>query len=435
MPAVAGLILNVLIVLLLLILSACLAVVCIAVLRGGRREDPLDEPAFAASRFVLPVSVVVPVSGAAEGLSATVSSLLALNYPQLEVIVIGDETRSESLRELHTQWALSPREYFYRRTIDTASVRRILATPLDSRLKVVHKDDGGRADALNCGVSLARYRYVATVGPDVLLEPNALLRLMAPALRDPAGVAAATAHVERRWGPWKPDVGALRRVYLAALGDWQWIASVRWWMAGRIAISRLRCALAPQDTVAVWRRDLFIESGGFSRHATDPELDLLLRLHLTGERRQQGHVIRTEEIVGRTYPTGFIAAGRRARSRNRAVIEASLQLAHDDGPRHARIGAWCLVFAEFVTPVAQVVILLSVLAGAAAGLVPWRAVALLLAMLAFGNAAITAAALLMRGAAPEGPTFRDTLRLLALAPAEYVIYRPAVAISRVRRSV
>jgi hypothetical protein len=82
---------------------------------------------------------------------------------------------------------------------------------------------------------------------------------------------------------------------------------------------------------------------------------------------------------------------------------------------------------------AQVFILMAVVAGAAAGWFPWRAVALLLVILAFGNAAITAAALLVRAAAPGAPGFRDALRLLALAPAEYVIYRPAVFISRIRR--
>ena len=429
----AGFTATALILLVAFVVLLCLAVVGFALLRGGRREDPLDDPALAGSRFVLPVSVVVPVSRVSDGLSATVSSLLALNYPQLEVIVIGDETRSGPLRDLHAQWALSPREYFYRRTIDTASVRRILATPLDSRLKVVHKAEGGRFDALNCGVSLARYRYVATVTPGVILDPNALLRLMAPAMRDPGDVAAATGHIERRWGSWTKDLGPLQQMYYAVVGDWQWIASVRGWMAGRVAVRRLRCGLAPQDTVAVWRRDSILEAGGFSRTAVDPELELLLRLQLSGHSRGVGRVVRTEEIVGRTHPTGLTDAGSRARLRERAVIAASLQLARDDGPRPGRIGAWCLVFAELLTPTVQVAIVFSVVAGVAAGWFAWSAVGLLLVMLAFGNASVTAAALLMRGAAPAAPTFHEALRMLLLAPAEYVLYRPAVAISRVRR--
>ena len=410
--------------------AACLAVVTIALRRGGRREDPLHDSALATSRFVLPVSVVVPVSGPCAALPETVSSLLALDYPQLEVIVIGDETDSAALRHLCEQWALSPREYFYRRAIDTASARRILATPLDPRLKVIHKPERGRADALNCGVNLARYRYVASVAPDVVLDPDALLRLMAPALRDPAGVAAATAIVERRGAAWAADPGILGRAYRRVLGDWQWIGSLRGWLAGRIVTSRLRWSLAPQDTVVIWRRDWCVESGGFSRDAVEPELELLLRLQLGAERRGTGTVIRTGDFVGRTCASGVITAADRARRRGHALVAASVQLARGDGWRHARVGAWCLILAEQVAPVVQVLIVLAIAAGAVAGWFSWPVVARVIVMLAFGNGAITAAALLMRGAAPGAPTFAEALRLLALAPAEYVIYRPAIAVSR-----
>ena len=56
------------------------------------------------------------------------------------------------------------------------------------RLTVVDKVNGGKADALNCGINLARYRYVCGVDGDTVLAEDALLRGMRPVQRDPAHV-------------------------------------------------------------------------------------------------------------------------------------------------------------------------------------------------------------------------------------------------------
>ena len=63
---------------------------------------------------------------------------------------------------------------------------------------LVEKTPAGRADALNCGMNLARFRYTAVVDAGVVFEPDALLRAMSAPLQDPAHVVAAASHVEAR---------------------------------------------------------------------------------------------------------------------------------------------------------------------------------------------------------------------------------------------
>ena len=62
---------------------------------------------------------------------------------------------------------------------------------------VIDKAAAGYSDALNCGVNVARYRYVMSVDPEVTFDRDALLRVMTAALRDPANVVGASNHVER----------------------------------------------------------------------------------------------------------------------------------------------------------------------------------------------------------------------------------------------
>ena len=175
------------------------AAVAGAISRGGRRERAADAyQALAVSRFTIPVSVIVPVDGDCPTLSQSIEALLGLNYPEVEVLVVAESMSDRSLASLKQVWGLEPKELFYRRTIHTSPVKRIFSSGRDARLVVIEKAPAGRADALNCGVSFARYRYVVSVNPDIAFDPDALLRLMSPALRDPGSVLAVTSYVERR---------------------------------------------------------------------------------------------------------------------------------------------------------------------------------------------------------------------------------------------
>ena len=431
MPQMAWLTVDALVVLLACLTILSLALVFGALRRGGRREDPVRDDATAASRFTLPVSIIVPHDGYSAGLSETVASLLALNYPEFEVIVVVDEPNKAQHHSLEREWELAPREYFYRRSVATAAVRRILESRRDERLMLVEKGAAGRADALNCGLTLARFRYVACVAPTVIFDANGLLRLMTPALRDPANVLASTGHLERRpalgAGPLR---GALRSgVWKRAEGDWQRISSVRAWFASRIIASRLHGGLVPQDAVIAWRRDALLDTGGFSPDAADPESEMLLRLQAPDG--PAGAVIRTGEIVGRRHPIELGMVARLRAQRQRAVIAAVWALRRTtQPPGSGRAEALSFLLVELLTPLAQCSAIVAVILGATAGWFSWTNLVLLVVVLAFGNAAITAAALLLRGTAPGGPAFPELIRLLLLAPVEYVVYRPAIALAR-----
>ena len=54
------------------------------------------------------------------------------------------------------------------------------------------KAAGGTGDALNCGVNLARYRYVCAVDAEAPYTVDSLLEAMQAALEDPAVVVGVT---------------------------------------------------------------------------------------------------------------------------------------------------------------------------------------------------------------------------------------------------
>ena len=60
---------------------------------------------------------------------------------------------------------------------------------------MIDKVNGGKADSLNCGLNLARYRYVCGVDADTVLARDALLDGDALVLADPARVVGVTGHI------------------------------------------------------------------------------------------------------------------------------------------------------------------------------------------------------------------------------------------------
>lgn len=403
----------------LVYLATVSALSVIAALKtGGRREDASDSyEALAASRLTMPVSVVVPAGDAAQVHDA-IERLLALNYPEFEVIVVVDAPADVS--RLGAEWQLESREFFYRRTLETSAVRRIFRSLADSRLMVVEKDRDHRSDALNCGVNLARYRFVAVVPPAVAFDRSALLRAMAPALRDPVSIVGVGNHVER-----VPD----DRVSADREARFQRLRSIRSLMFTRLFWGQLRHALGPEDGVSIWRRDAVLQANGFSKSVADPDLDMMFRLQQY-VRQDERRFVRNDDAFGETGTASIAEARTRVRQRQRAALQAATTW----GPDAARaVGVRTLAYffqSELVTPVAQFWVVAATIGGTAAGWFSWTTAVLALLLLSFGTGAVSAAALLLRGAHPNAPDARELRALLALAPLEVLVYSPKTLIAR-----
>ena len=158
-----------------------------------RREARVEDYALLAeSRFTIPVSVIIPAYNEALVILAAVRSALAFEYAEFEVIVVNDGSADDTVPRLVDAYALRPFEVFHRRVLPTEAVRAVYRSATDPPLLVVDKANGGKADALNAGVNLARYRYVLCLDGDTVYEPDALLKGMRLAVADPARVVGVT---------------------------------------------------------------------------------------------------------------------------------------------------------------------------------------------------------------------------------------------------
>lgn len=125
-----------------------------------------------------PVTLLVPAHNEEQFIVESVRSLLAIDYPDLEVIVINDGSVDSTLEQLKRAYRLKPAKLLYIQEVPSAKVHGIYRSELQSHLIVVDKEAGGsKADAVNAGLNAATSPYVCIVDADSILERDSLLRI------------------------------------------------------------------------------------------------------------------------------------------------------------------------------------------------------------------------------------------------------------------
>src|SRR5258705_339452 len=155
-----------------------------------------DYEAVAKSHFTFPISVLVPAYNEEQNVVEAVRSVLALDYPQHEVIVINDGSTDETLTRLRQEFKLTLRDTVYRRSLPIEGpIKGIYRSPTHPNLIVIDKAHAGKSAALNVGINLSRYPLICTIDADAIFQENALLRVVRPFLEDPDRVIAVGGQV------------------------------------------------------------------------------------------------------------------------------------------------------------------------------------------------------------------------------------------------
>lgn len=233
----------------------------------------------ADSRLTMPVSLIIPCYNEAPIIGTTVRNLLQLQYPQFEIIVVSDGSSDGTVEVLRESFGLHRIDRHGRRKIPSREILAIHESEKIPNLVVVEKTNGRRADAINAGVALARYPLLCVIDADCLLEPDALIRLARPFLRDTR--TAAVAGVVRPSNGLVLQNGSIaeRRLPKSILGVNQEIEYARSFQWARIGLARLHSMLCISGALILIRKSLFEEVGGPWPEAVTDDIEFTMRLN------------------------------------------------------------------------------------------------------------------------------------------------------------
>jgi cellulose synthase/poly-beta-1,6-N-acetylglucosamine synthase-like glycosyltransferase len=437
-----GVVLACLAYLVLTTLVAIAFVVVGAVENAVRRLEggSTDYATLKTSRFTVPVSVVVAAYDEETVIESTVRSLLEFEYPEFEVIVVNDGSNDTTLERLRTAFALEPYEMFVRHVFETAPVLGIYRSADHPNLVVVDKTNGGKADAWNAGLNVARYRYVCGVDADTVFDRKALLKVMRVAVQDPARIIGVTSQITTALRPERVIAAppGRRTIDRGPLVVYQHLDFVRAFLNNRLAWSRLGFMLCSPGGFQVWRRDVLEEVGGYSSSFTCEDIELTFRVHERFLREGRDYRIHClPDSIGVTEGPDSVAKLVAQRERWQRVINETV--IHYRGmwfnPRYRSVGLVGTPFyllTEVLSPVVEVVALAALGVAAALGLFELGWFLVFMGAMAFTNAALTAAAILLDDLQSRLYRKRDLARLLLYAPLDLVVYRPIIFWARLK---
>jgi cellulose synthase/poly-beta-1,6-N-acetylglucosamine synthase-like glycosyltransferase len=289
-----------------------------------------------------PIALLAPAFNEQATVVESVRSLLALHYPNFEIVVINDGSTDGTLQTLIEAFELTPVERNYDLPAPCQPIRAVYASRNQPRLVVVDKVNGGKADALNAGVNLARAPIVCAMDADSLLEPDALLRAVRPFVEDPERTVAVggTVRVANgcRIAHGQVLSAGLSRNPLALLQTMEYL---RAYVMARLAWSQAGLLLIISGAFGLFRRQAVLDVGGYSHGTVGEDMELVVKLHKHFRQRQEPYriVFEPDPVCWTEAPETLGVLGRQRARWQRGALEALSR--HRDmlfNPRYGRIG-------------------------------------------------------------------------------------------------
>jgi len=328
------------------------------------------------SSLAPPVSILVPARNEENCIVDSVRSLLALDYPEFEVIVVNDGSTDRTLDELKKHFGLLRTDILYISEIPTRPVRAVYMSTCDRRLLVLDKESCGRkADALNAALNAASCPYVCAVDADAVLEKDALLRIIASIVENPDRIIASGGIVRIVNGSVVKN-GVVQKIklprrYIEVL---QVIEYLRAFLIGRQGWAHFNLLTIISGAFGIFRRDTCQAVGGFRVSAIGEDMDLVVRIHrYLRDKKQEYKISFVPDPVCWTEAPSSVKALARQRARWQNGL-ADVLFRHRDmlfNPRYGRIGFLALPyqwFFEYLAPAMEALGWISIVMAAIVGI-------------------------------------------------------------------
>ncbi len=236
----------------------------------------------------IPISILVPAYNEAQTIIDCIESNIYLDYPVFEMIVINDGSTDETGELVHQYFQLKEVERPIRRVVPCREAISIYEGTIREGIKLilVNKVNGGKADALNMGINLAKYPLIVSLDADSVLQYDSLSEIIVPFMRDSRTIAVGgNIKVSNQV---VLDKGRVIQ-YLTPkkfIVMMQLIEYYRVFLNTRVWLNQFNGNLIISGAFGLFRKEAVVSVGGYDTCSVGEDMDLVLKLHSFHRRNQ-----------------------------------------------------------------------------------------------------------------------------------------------------
>ncbi len=299
------------------------------------------------SKIYKTISILVPAYNESGNIVESVESLLRLEYPDYEIIVVNDGSSDDTLERMINHFKLEQSALYYQKSIDHKDINAIYENPDFKGLKVVDKKNGGKADALNAGINISDKDLLCAIDADSILEQDVLKKLIQTFIRHKDTIAAGG--IVRVINGCKIENREIKAIHVpdSFLGRLQSVEYIRAFLFGRVGWDALNSLVIISGAFGIFDRKAVIEVGGYLTDSVGEDIELVIRLHSYFLRNKRKYNIRflPEPICWTEVPTDYKSLKNQRNRWHRGLADSLWKHKYMMfNPRYKHIGVFVLPF-------------------------------------------------------------------------------------------
>ena len=389
------------------------------------------------------ISIIAPAYNEGLTIVENVRSLLSLNYDRYEVIVVNDGSKDDTVQKMISTFDLVSVPFSHDPNWKSKPIRGVYKSKLESlsKLTLIDKENGGKSDALNAGISLSRNQYVGCIDVDCLLHPDALLHVVKSFIQPSQKRVIAVGGVIRVANSCSIEDGVLKNIRLPKnwLAKFQLLEYTRSFLIGRMAWGRIDSLLIISGAFGFFDREIAMAAGGYDTDTVGEDMEIVFRMRRYMHNRNKPYTVSyiPDPLCWTEVPEDLkIFVNQRDRWA-RGNLETLVT--HRDmlfNPRFGRLGIlsypyW--LFYEWLTPLLEFFGFISVVIFYLLGILNWKFfIALTTMVYTFAIMFSVFAVLMDVFSYNQYRSTKDILILIGCALLEPFIFHPIVVFSAVR---
>ncbi len=227
----------------------------------------------------IPISILVPAYNEELTIVDAIESLLSLDYPEYEIIVINDGSTDKTLENVIKKYDLKENKRIIRKQVKCKPITNVYENNSKVRIVLIDKSNGGKSDALNAGINVSTYPLFVCMDADSLLQKDALKKIVEPYLENDSTIAVG--------GNIKVsndtiiEEGKIVEYNLPKklIAKFQLIEYLRVFLTSRVAFNRFNANLIISGAFGLYKKSAVIKVGGYEIGVIGEDMDLIVKLH------------------------------------------------------------------------------------------------------------------------------------------------------------